>query len=69
MEDIEQFYRGKSVFVTGGTGFVGKAFIEKILRSCPEVGDIYLLCRRKTGLDVQSRIDKLLNGPVSNIKT
>lgn len=32
---IAQFFRGKSVFITGGTGFVGKQIIEKLLRSCP----------------------------------
>ncbi|XP_065217916.1 putative fatty acyl-CoA reductase CG5065 [Planococcus citri] len=46
MEDsIEHFYDGRSVFITGGTGFMGKVLIEKILRSCPGVDKIYVLIR------------------------
>lgn len=35
--NIVEFYRGKSIFVTGGTGFLGIAIIDKLLRSCPDV--------------------------------
>jgi fatty acyl-CoA reductase len=31
---ISTFFNSKSVFITGGTGFVGKQIIEKLLRSC-----------------------------------
>lgn len=29
---ILDFYRGKVVFLTGGTGFIGKLLLEKLLR-------------------------------------
>ncbi|MBA56732.1 MAG: dehydrogenase [Pseudomonadales bacterium] len=38
-------FAGKSVFITGVTGFVGKVLLEKILRSVPSVEKIYLLIR------------------------
>nr|CAI5831494.1 unnamed protein product [Callosobruchus analis] len=40
---IPEYFNGKDIFLTGGTGFVGKVLIEKLLRSCPGVRNIYVL--------------------------
>lgn len=32
MTEIQKFYDNKTVFITGGTGFIGKIMIEKLLR-------------------------------------
>ena len=37
----------ETVAVTGATGFLGKALVEKVLRSIPDVRRIYLLIRPK----------------------
>ena len=52
LSNIAEFYRDRSVFITGGTGFLGKVLVEKLLRSCPHIKTIYLLMRPKRGQDI-----------------
>jgi fatty acyl-CoA reductase len=61
---VRDFYRDRSIFITGGTGFMGKVLVEKLLRSCPDIKNIYLLMRPKRGQTVQERLQKLLDAPV-----
>ncbi|XP_068085117.1 putative fatty acyl-CoA reductase CG5065 isoform X1 [Anabrus simplex] len=53
---IPEFYAGQDVFVTGATGFVGKLVVEKLLWSCPRIGNIYMLVRRRRGMKPQDRL-------------
>jgi fatty acyl-CoA reductase len=62
---ITDYYKNKSIFITGGSGFVGKALIEKLLRSCPELNKIYLLLRHKKGKKPSQRLDEIINCKVS----
>ncbi|KAK7405787.1 hypothetical protein VNO78_07396 [Psophocarpus tetragonolobus] len=39
------FLRGKTTLVTGVTGFIGKVFVEKILRVQPDIKKLYVLIR------------------------
>ena len=61
---VKDFYRDRSIFITGATGFMGKVLVEKLLRSCPDIKNIYLLMRPKKGQNVQERLQEILNGPV-----
>ncbi|XP_057496385.1 fatty acyl-CoA reductase 2, chloroplastic [Actinidia eriantha] len=45
---IVKFLRGKSFLITGATGFLAKVLIEKILRTVPDVGKIFLLIKAKS---------------------
>ncbi|XP_077263280.1 fatty acyl-CoA reductase 1-like isoform X1 [Temnothorax americanus] len=63
-KSIPAFYAGQSVFLTGATGFLGKVFIEKVLRSCPDVREIFLLMRPKKGLNINKRLEQMLNLPL-----
>ncbi|CAF3633840.1 unnamed protein product [Adineta steineri] len=38
---ISDFYEGKNILVIGSTTFPGKVLLEKLLRSCPNIGKIY----------------------------
>ncbi len=57
--EIIEFYRGKSIFITGATGFLGKALIEKLLRSCYHLEKIYVLVRGKKGKTPMQRADEI----------
>ncbi|XP_063220031.1 putative fatty acyl-CoA reductase CG5065 [Bacillus rossius redtenbacheri] len=61
---LQNFFSNKCILVTGGTGFVGKCLVEKLLHSCPEIRVIYLLIRPKKGLDVATRFQELIKHPV-----
>lgn len=58
---IKAFYDGCDIFVTGGTGFVGRVLIEKLLRTCPGVGRIFVVVREKRGTEPQARLSELTN--------
>lgn len=58
ISEVTEWYRNKTIFITGGTGFMGKVLVEKLLRSCP-VRRIYLLMRPKRGVDVDQRLDDM----------
>lgn len=62
---ISKLYTDRSVFITGGTGFMGKVLVEKLLRSCPGIKNLYLLIRPKKGQETAARLNDLLNTPVT----
>ncbi|XP_026684875.1 putative fatty acyl-CoA reductase CG5065 [Diaphorina citri] len=64
MGDVARWYAGRSVLVTGGTGFMGKVLLEKLLRSCPDIGKVYILCRAKRGLTPKARLAEFSKLPV-----
>ncbi|CAG5958538.1 unnamed protein product [Menidia menidia] len=56
-----RFGRRKSVLISGATGFMGKVLLEKLLRSCPEVGAVYVLVRSKAGQSPKARVADMVN--------
>lgn len=66
MESIGEFYRGRSILVTGASGFIGKQLVEKLLRSCPDVDKIYLLLRPTRFYTAPARLQYILSSPVGS---
>ncbi|XP_072397802.1 putative fatty acyl-CoA reductase CG5065 isoform X2 [Diabrotica undecimpunctata] len=63
---VADFFIDKNVFITGGSGFLGKLIIEKLLRSCPGIGKIYVLLRPKRGNSIEDRLEKIIESPIFN---
>ena len=55
---LAEAYRGKVILLTGGTGFLGTALVEKILRSLPRVDRLYLLIRATREKSARSRFER-----------
>lgn len=64
LPSVAEYYSGKNVFITGGTGFIGKVLIEKLLRSCPRLNKVFILVRPKRSQGIEQRIDDLASCPV-----
>jgi len=64
MNRISSLLEGKTIFITGATGFLGQPLVEKILWSSPTVNRIYVLIRPKRSggrqLSSQQRLEKEL---------
>ncbi|XP_011498955.1 PREDICTED: putative fatty acyl-CoA reductase CG5065 [Ceratosolen solmsi marchali] len=61
---IPAFFAGRSIFVTGATGFMGKALLEKLLWSCPDIHEIFLLMRPKKKMGIDDRLRHMLTSPI-----
>ena len=55
---LAERYRGKSVLLTGGTGFLGTALVEKVLRGLPTLERLYLLVRPSREKEAKERFEK-----------
>ena len=66
---ISEYYDGRSILITGATGFMGKVLLEKLLRSCPGMTRIYVLIRPKKGIKPQDRLNTMLESKLfTNLK-
>ncbi|XP_045457865.1 fatty acyl-CoA reductase wat-like [Melitaea cinxia] len=61
---ISKIFVGATVFLTGGTGFLGKLLIDKLLRCCPDIKKIYLLTRAKKNKSILKRLQEQFDDAV-----
>ncbi|XP_076672852.1 fatty acyl-CoA reductase wat-like isoform X1 [Andrena cerasifolii] len=52
---IAEWFSHTNVLITGGTGFLGKLIVEKLLRSCPGITTMYMIVRPKKGKSSEQR--------------
>lgn len=58
-------FDGRSVFITGASGFIGRVLVEKLLRCYTGIRRIYILMRSKRNESPEERLHKrLLNVPL-----
>ncbi|XP_077286786.1 putative fatty acyl-CoA reductase CG5065 [Arctopsyche grandis] len=60
---VGDFYRGQNIFITGASGFMGRILVEKILWSCADIGNLYILIRSKRGSSAKQRMETLFDSP------
>lgn len=62
--EIQSFYKGKTIFITGASGFMGKVLMEKLLYCCSDLDKMYILIRGKKGRTFDMRLEDIFNLPV-----
>jgi len=62
--EVAEYYAGRSLLVTGASGFMGKVLIEKLLYSCRDVHQVFILIRPKRQRSVDARMDDMFKSPM-----
>ncbi|CAH0406413.1 unnamed protein product [Chilo suppressalis] len=62
--EVNEWYRGRKVLVTGASGLMGKVLIEKLLYSVPDVACVYAVVRSKRGKTPEARIEDMWKLPL-----
>ncbi|KAF8375157.1 hypothetical protein PRIPAC_81586 [Pristionchus pacificus] len=66
MPDVNTLFAGRTVFLTGGSGFVGQVVIEKLLYAVPDFEKIYVLVRPAKGKSPAERWTAISEGVLFN---
>ncbi|EZA59252.1 hypothetical protein DMN91_008153 [Ooceraea biroi] len=64
LSEIQSFYKDKTIFITGASGFMGKVLLEKLLYSCSDLDKIYILLRNKRGRSFDNRLEDIFKLPL-----
>jgi alcohol-forming fatty acyl-CoA reductase len=53
MLNIKEFYKDKTILISGCTGFLGKIILEKVIRTIQDYKVVYVMIRDKRGTSVE----------------
>lgn len=65
LNSVQEFYKDKTIFITGGSGFMGKVLIEKLLYACSDLKELIVLMRPKRGKTAMQRVEDFAKLAVS----
>lgn len=54
-------FAGRTVLLTGVTGFVGSLVLEQLLRTCPDVHKVFVIVRQKHSISGPDRVQNMLH--------
>ncbi|CAH2101730.1 unnamed protein product [Euphydryas editha] len=63
---VQKFYENAVILITGGSGFLGKHLIFKLMSSC-NLNKLFVLLRPRKGMSVHERLKSILEDPVFKI--
>jgi len=55
---MDSFYGRRGVFITGGSGFIGKVVLEALVRRTPATAPIFVLLRPRKGKTARQRLEE-----------
>ncbi|XP_032590859.1 putative fatty acyl-CoA reductase CG5065 isoform X1 [Drosophila grimshawi] len=64
LSPVQEYYKDKTVFITGASGFMGKVLLEKLLYSCHSLKEVIIICRPKRGKTPESRLEEMFKLPI-----
>lgn len=66
---VQNYYKDKTVFITGASGFMGKVLLEKLLYACNSLKEVIIIVRAKRGKTPETRFEEMFKLPVSEVQT
>jgi nucleoside-diphosphate-sugar epimerase len=61
---LRERYRGQRILITGASGLLGQAVLEKILRALPDVAELIVLLRSRGRVSARDRVADLFRAPL-----
>lgn len=66
--EVIKFYKNKNILLTGGSGFLGKVILWKLIETCQDIGTIYVLLRPKNNISAEKRLIQMLKSKPFSLK-